>query len=74
MSSALVPKQINKLEEISLDDVRNIIYTCEQNHWQIVDYDDERYPERLKEISNPPAVLLLRAICRMLIIWLFSAL
>lgn len=57
MSSALVPKQINKLEEISLDDVQNIIYTCEQNHWQIVDYDDERYPERLKEISNPPAVL-----------------
>ena len=57
MSPSLVPKQINKLEEVSLDDVQNIIYTCEQNHWQIIDYDDERYPKRLKEISNPPAVL-----------------
>ena len=57
MSPALVPKQINKLEEVSLDDVQNIIYTCEQNQWQIIDYDDKRYPKRLKEISNPPAVL-----------------
>ncbi|MDE5996505.1 MAG: DNA-processing protein DprA, partial [Eubacterium sp.] len=57
MSPALVPKQINKLEEVSLDDVQNIIYTCKQNHWQIIDYDDKRYPKRLKEISNPPAVL-----------------
>ncbi len=57
MSTALVPKQINKLEEVSLDDVQNIMYTCEQNGWQIIDYDDEKYPKRLKEISNPPAVL-----------------
>lgn len=57
MSSALVPKQINKLEEISIDDVQNIIYICEQNNWQIIDYDDKRYPKRLKEIYNPPAVL-----------------
>lgn len=57
MSAALVPKQINKLEEISIDDVRNIMYTCEQNGWQIIDYDDEKYPKRLKEITNPPAVL-----------------
>lgn len=57
MSPALVPKQINKLEEVSLNDVQNIIYTCKQNDWQIIDYDDERYPKRLKEISNPPAVL-----------------
>ncbi|MDE5605300.1 MAG: DNA-processing protein DprA [Eubacterium sp.] len=57
MSPALVPKQINKLEEISLNDVEHIIYTCEQNGWQIIDYDDKNYPERLREIPNPPAVL-----------------
>lgn len=57
MSPSLVPKQINKLEAESLEDVYNIIYTCEQNNWQIIDYDDERYPKRLKEIANPPAVL-----------------
>lgn len=57
MSAALVPKQIHKLEEVGLEDVQNIIYTCEQNNWQIIDYDDTRYPNRLREIPNPPAVL-----------------
>ena len=57
MSTALVPKQINKLESTELKDVQEIIYTCRQNNWQIIDFDDERYPNRLKEIPNPPAVL-----------------
>lgn len=57
MSSALVPKQINKLESTKLEEVQKIIYTCNQNNWQIIDFDDERYPARLKEIPNPPAVL-----------------
>ncbi len=57
MSTALVPKQINKLESTELKDVQEIIYTCSQNNWQIIDFDDERYPNRLKEIPNPPAVL-----------------
>ncbi len=57
MSPALVPKQVNRLESTELADVQEIIYTCEKNHWQIIDYDDENYPARLKEIPNPPAVL-----------------
>lgn len=57
MSPSLVPKQINRLESVKLDDVQEIIYTCNQNHWQIIDYDDEKYPKRLKEIPNPPAVI-----------------
>ena len=57
MSPSLVPKQINSLEQTSLDDVHSIVYSCEQNHWQIIDYDDKRYPKRLREIPNPPAVL-----------------
>ena len=57
MSPSLVPKQINRLENVKLDDVQEIIYACDQNHWQIIDYDDENYPVRLKEIPNPPAVI-----------------
>ena len=57
MSSALVPKQINRLEKIRLEDARKIMDTCDKNGWQIIDYDDDKYPKRLKDISNPPAVL-----------------
>lgn len=57
MSASLTATQVNKLERTNLTDVDEIIYKCEQNNWQIIDYDDERYPKRLKEIINPPAVL-----------------
>ncbi len=57
MSSSLVPKQVSRLESIALDDVEEIIYNCRVNGWQIIDYEDERYPERLRVIDNPPAVL-----------------
>ncbi|MCM1284638.1 MAG: DNA-processing protein DprA [Acetobacter sp.] len=57
MSSALTAKQITHLEMTDIHEVDEIIYSCQQNNWQIIDYDDACYPERLKEISNPPAVL-----------------
>ncbi|MCC8073826.1 MAG: DNA-processing protein DprA [Clostridiales bacterium] len=57
MCSELTSKQIDRLECTKLTDVDEIIYTCDENNWQIIDYDDELYPKRLKEIYNPPAVL-----------------
>lgn len=57
MSASLVSKQINKLEQTDINSVDEIVYTCENNGWSIIDYDDERYPQRLKEIYNPPCVL-----------------
>lgn len=57
MSSDLTAKQVLHLEETKLTDVDEIIYACETNGWQIIDYDDTAYPQRLKEIYNPPAVL-----------------
>lgn len=57
MSPALNPKQIEKLSKLSLDAADKIIGECEQNGWQIIAYDDDKYPDRLREISNPPAVL-----------------
>lgn len=57
MSPALTAKQINRLEQTDINSVDEIIYTCEDNGWTIIDYDDCRYPLRLKEICNPPCVL-----------------
>lgn len=57
MSSALTSKQINKLEQTDINTVDEIIYTCEENGWSIIDFDDIRYPQRLREICNPPCVL-----------------
>ncbi len=57
MSPALTSKNINCLEQTKLTDIDEIIYTCDKNGWQIIDFEDEAYPNRLKEIYNPPAVL-----------------
>lgn len=57
ISGAITPKQIDKLISTDIKSVDEIIYTCEQNGWSIIDYDDERYPNRLRQINNPPCVL-----------------
>lgn len=57
MSTALTSKQIENLQKYSLDDTQKIINACRNNNWQIITYDDDLYPQRLREISNPPAVL-----------------
>lgn len=57
MSTSLTARQINRLEETKLTVADEIIYICNENGWQIIDYEDSLYPGRLKEIINPPAVL-----------------
>lgn len=57
MSPNLTQKQINKLETTDINSVDEIIYACQNNNWQIIDYEDEEYPQRLREIYNPPCVI-----------------
>ena len=57
MSPALSPAQIEKLSKYDISSVQGIIDECEENSWDIITFDDERYPQRLREIINPPAVL-----------------
>ncbi|MBR4242212.1 MAG: DNA-processing protein DprA, partial [Eubacterium sp.] len=45
------------LTKYTLDSTQEILSDCEKNNWDIITYDDERYPQRLREISAPPAVL-----------------
>lgn len=57
MSTCLSARQIKALEETALEDIDKIISICRENGWLIIDYEDDLYPKRLKEIINPPAVL-----------------
>lgn len=57
MSPVLVPRQIEKLCESTEAQANEVLATCKMNGWQVVPYDDPRYPERLRSIFNPPAVL-----------------
>lgn len=57
MSTSLTKHQVEKLAQCKLNSADEIIYTCEKNGWEMIDYDDSRYPCRLKQIINPPAVL-----------------
>ena len=49
--------RLDRLTKATLYDAEKIIVECEANGWSIISYDDERYPETLREIDRPPAVL-----------------
>ena len=57
MSTSLTEKQVQKLITCDLNQSEEVILSCNDNNWQIIDYDDSRYPNRLKQIIDPPAVL-----------------
>ena len=57
MSPVITAKQIEGLARTDISVADKIISQCDENNWDIIDFEDERYPERLKEIHNPPAVL-----------------
>ena len=46
-----------KAEKVTLDYAENLISTLEQKGITIITYDDEIYPENLKNTDNPPYVL-----------------
>ena len=54
---SLSSARIDRLSELSLEDADRIIDECNNNSWDIITYDDERYPEMLRDIPKPPAVL-----------------
>lgn len=57
MSTSLTSKQIDNLGKFDLKDTEEIIYNCQKNNWQIIAFDNPLYPNRLKTIVNPPAVI-----------------
>lgn len=57
MSASLTTRQIARMEKLPLSVADEAIYACKKNNWNIITFDDSRYPQRLREIPDPPAVL-----------------
>ncbi|MBQ7981795.1 MAG: DNA-processing protein DprA, partial [Oscillospiraceae bacterium] len=47
-------------DRVTSEQIDNIISYCESKNIYILTYDDELYPDRLRNIYNPPAVLFCR--------------
>ncbi len=47
-------------DRVTAEQIDNLISYCENKNIYILTYDDERYPDRLRNIYNPPAVLFCR--------------
>ena len=50
-------KMLDAMESTPIEKADEIIAVCKQNGWDIITVDDENYPNTLKEIFDPPAVL-----------------
>lgn len=53
----LTPAESGRINKIKLEDTIKIIEKCKNLGYDIITPDDNRYPERLQSISNPPAAL-----------------
>lgn len=56
----LTAKEQKSADGIDSSHIDELISYCEKGNIYILTYDDEKYPERLKSIFNPPAVLYCR--------------
>lgn len=56
-SGFLTEKGLTKAKEYSLDDVKIIKDKCDKLRQYVISFDDIKYPERLRNIDNPPCVL-----------------
>lgn len=50
-------KMLDAMESTPIEKADKIIAVCKQNGWDIITIDDENYPNKLKEIFDPPTVL-----------------
>ena len=50
-------KELNNLNSIKIEDVKIIVDKCKMLGYDIICYSDKKYPERLKNIPNPPCVI-----------------
>ncbi len=55
--SRALPQDKKSLELASLTKAEELISECEKNKINIYSYDDPDFPDRLREIYNPPSVL-----------------
>ena len=56
-NSFLSAKNIEKLKKINIDKAYKIVKRCAELGYEIITIENPKYPRKLKNISNPPAVL-----------------
>ena len=56
-NSFLSAKNIEKLKKINIDKAYKIVKRCVELGYEIITIENSKYPRKLKNISNPPAVL-----------------
>lgn len=54
---ALTDKVIDRMNRITLEDAQGVIDCCDENNWRVFSYEDDNYPEKLRNIDKPPAVI-----------------
>lgn len=54
---SVTDKMLDAMERTPIEKADEIIEACKKNSWDIVTLDDDNYPDKLKEIFDPPAVL-----------------
>lgn len=57
IKAPITKRELERVHKISADDIYHILQRCGELGIEIIPYTSPRYPERLKSISNPPAVL-----------------
>jgi DNA processing protein len=53
----LTSHEISKLKSVTLHDAENIVSICKKNNYQILTYNDKKYPAKLRNIYSSPIVL-----------------
>lgn len=53
----LKEREIRSIQTVTMEQVEKIIQNCKEKQISIVCFDDENYPEPLRQIYNPPIVL-----------------
>ncbi len=56
----LLRHEAERSRSVTLENAEKIIDDCEKNGIEVIGYDSREYPERLRSIPNPPAVLFLK--------------
>lgn len=53
----ITDKMLEAMETTPIEKADEIIEICKSRNWDIITIDDDTYPQKLKEIYDPPAVL-----------------
>ncbi|MDO4743083.1 MAG: DNA-processing protein DprA [bacterium] len=56
----LTPAEQRRMKSVGMDEILEIIKLCEQNNIQIIPFDSPKYPDRLRNIFDPPPVIYCR--------------